>query len=143
MILTIILAGIIVLLLGCLYIKNRVYNVLLKERNQLWATARNADQKERDDAGTIKRLEIRRREQEKFFESALRSRDILIKQQKEKIVAAESRASLIEEDAKQRMEEFKKHPTIACMTDGQVQVLAEAVASVVRTLVEGKKEYVN
>lgn len=53
------------------------------------------------------------------------------------------KADLVVEDAKQRMEEFKKQPMVAAMTDNQVSVLAEMLAVHIRDIFEAKKELVN
>ena len=60
-----------------------------------------------------------------------------------RVIELENASKLIEEDAKKRMEEFRKHPIIAAMTDQQVQILAEMLVAHIRQLMEEKKEYVN
>ena len=60
-----------------------------------------------------------------------------------KLIEVQNHATLIEKDAAERVEEFKKHPLIACMSDGQVSILAEMLAISLRQILESKKEYVN
>lgn len=55
----------------------------------------------------------------------------------------EEKARLVIEDAKQRMEDFKKRPSIACMTDQQVLILSEMISAQIREILDSPKEYVN
>ena len=60
-----------------------------------------------------------------------------------KMIEVQNNAKLIEKDAKARIAEFNKRPVIACMTDNQVQILAEMLAVHVHQIIDSKKEFVN
>ena len=66
-----------------------------------------------------------------------------VKRLTNKLIEVRNHATLIEKAAAESMEEFKKHPTLACFTDGQVSILAEMLAISLRQILESKKEYVN
>lgn len=60
-----------------------------------------------------------------------------------KLIEIQNKSTLIEKDSKERMEDFKKHPLIACMTDVQISVLAEMLAIRLEDILGKEKEYIN
>lgn len=102
---------------------------LFEEKNRLWSQLRNLDSSTRSESENT------------HCELTARMSDI--KRLTDKLIEVQNNATLIEKDAKARIDEFKKQPVIACMTDNQVQILAEMVASHVRQILEAKKEYIN
>ena len=109
-----------------LFIGQLRYNSRLHtENNRLITNLRNQDQDMRNAQGEtgVARAEVKR--------------------VTNKLIEVQNRANLIEEDAKARMEEFKKVPLLACMTDNQVRILAEMLVIQMRAILEVKKEYVN
>ena len=125
MILSIILGVLFLISVGCNVIGEISSKNLLDEKNRLVAQVRNQDQEIRNVQG--------------YYESA-RSEVVRLTN---KMIETENKSQLIEKDFTQRMEDFKKHPTIACMTDGQVTILAEMLAIHIREIMDAKKEYVN
>ena len=128
MFLTILLVSLAVLSAGSLLLligQIRHNTKLSKKNSEYWAQIRNQDQ---DIRNTENEREVVRAE---------------VKRVTNKLIEVQNKANLTEEDAKARIEEFKKLPMIACMTDNQVHILAEMLAIHVRQILEIKKEWVN
>jgi hypothetical protein len=136
MILYIALCIVILFLMGSLYMVNTVSNTLMRERDQVVAQLRNLDQDYRNDTNGFN-VEVTKLTADRDA----RKQEVI--RLTNKLIEVQNRADLVESDAAQRMEEFKKHPTIACMTDGQVSILAEMLAIHLRQILESKKEWVN
>lgn len=123
--LIIILIGLVALFAGLFYISLKAGTLAETQRLNLGVQLRNQDQDIRDAEGqaAVARAEVKRITN--------------------KMIEVQNHATLVEKDAASRMEEFKKHPTIACMTDGQVSILAEMLAIHLRDILSSPKEYVN
>ena len=136
MILLIIFIGIIVFLCGWVFVAEKVSDQLAIERNQVSAQLRNLDREYREYRNEKNALTCKYNKlQEDDRKEVVRLTN--------KIIEINKHAELVENDAAQRIEEFKKHPIIACMSEGQVQILAEMLSYHLREILEDKKEWVN
>ena len=102
---------------------------LSKENSNYLAQIRNLDQDSRNEEGHL--------------HHELEGRKSEVIRLTNKMIEVQNNAKLIEKDAKARIAEFNKRPVIACMTDNQVQILAEMLAVHVRQIIDSKKEFVN
>ena len=102
---------------------------LFEERDILWAQIRNESDEHRQEATLLK--------------AQRDEREAEVKRLTNKLIQVQNHSTLVEEDSKARIDEFKKLPIIACMTDNQVHILAEMLAVHVRQILEIKKEWVN
>lgn len=133
MIFSIILIAIIAFLCGWVFIAEKVSDQLAIERNQVSAQLRNLDQDYRNEKNALICKYNKLQEDDRKEVVSL----------KNKIIEINKHAELVENDAAQRIEEFKKHPIIAVMTDGQVYALSEMLAVHIREIMDAKKEYIN
>jgi peptidoglycan hydrolase CwlO-like protein len=125
MILTIVLGTVILFLAIWVYISEKVASTLESQRINLAMQLRNQDQELRNVHGDscVARDEVKRLTN--------------------KLIEVQNRANLVVKDSAERMEEFKRHPMIAAMTDGQVTILAEMLAIHLRDILQHEKEYIN
>lgn len=106
------------------------YNSKLAEKNaNYFVQVRNQDQASREEEGRL--------------HHELDARVAEVKRLTNKLIEVQNHSNLVEQDAARRIEEFKKQPMIACMSDGQVQVLAEMLAIRFQDILNAKKEYIN
>jgi peptidoglycan hydrolase CwlO-like protein len=123
--LTVVLSVMAATLLGIIVKLSNAGGDLKDEKNSLVTQLRNQDQDLRNVQGDygVAREEVKRLTNT--------------------LIEVQNRANLVTKDAADRMAEFKKHPTIACMTDGQVAILAEMLAIHLRDILSHSKEYIN
>ncbi len=136
MILEIVLGALLMFVIVFLGVAIKAGSDLEDEKNRVLSQLRNQDRDFRNETNSLN-IKIAKLTAERD------SRVSEVARVTNKLIEVQNRANLVENDAKDRMEEFKKHPMIACMSDAQVTILAEMLAIHLRQILNSKEEYVN